>query len=65
MGAVSKLLVRSAYGNDRTVEIAVPDPKSKKHPVIVPKLVRAKTFDGSVGYLKIVSFRWRCVNQRQ
>ena len=56
MGAVSRLLVRSASGTDRTVEIAVPDPKSKKHPVIVPKLVTARMLDGGVGYLKVSMF---------
>jgi len=56
MGAVSRLLVRSASGTDKTVEIAVPDPKSKKHPVIVPKLVTARMLDRGVGYLKVSMF---------
>ena len=56
MGAVSRLLVRSASGKDRTIEIVVPDPKSKKHPLIVPKLVTAKAFDGDTGYLRVSMF---------
>jgi C-terminal processing protease CtpA/Prc len=56
MGAVSRLLVRNASGNDRIIEITVSDPKSKKHPVIVPKLVSAKILDGGVGYLKVSMF---------
>jgi C-terminal processing protease CtpA/Prc len=56
MGAISRLLVRRASGRDRTVEITVPDPKSKKHPVIVPELVSAKAIDASVGYLRVSMF---------
>jgi carboxyl-terminal processing protease len=56
MGSVSRLLVRGGSGQERTIEIAVPDPKSKKHPVIVPKLVTAKMLDKGIGYLKVSMF---------
>lgn len=56
MGDRSRLVVRKASGADQTVEIAVPDPKSKKHPVIVPKLISSRKLDGGVGYLKVSMF---------
>jgi carboxyl-terminal processing protease len=56
MGATSRLLVRSASGQERMIEIKVPDPRSKKNPVIVPKLVTAKRMDDGLGYLKVSMF---------
>lgn len=56
MGDRSRLVVRKASGSDQTVEIAVPDPKSKKHPVIIPKLISTRKLDGGIGYLKVSMF---------
>ncbi len=56
MGATSRLLVSSASGQERIVEIQVPDPKSKKNPVIVPKLVTARRMDKGIGQLKVSMF---------
>ncbi len=56
MGDRSRLLVRKPSGVDQTVEIAVPDPKSKKHPVIFPRLISTRKLDGGVGYLKVSMF---------
>lgn len=56
MGDRSRLIVRKASGADQTVEIAVPDPKSKKHPVIVPRLISTQKLQRGVGYLKVSMF---------
>src|SRR5689334_3373317 len=56
MGDRSRLVVRKASGSDETVEIAVPDPKSKKHPVVIPKLISTRKIEGGIGYIKISMF---------
>lgn len=56
MGDRLRLLVRKASGGEQIIEITVPDPKSKKHPVIIPKLILTQKLEGGIGYLKVSMF---------
>lgn len=56
MGQNAKLLIRRLSGQERTVEISVPDPRSRRHPVIIPKLVSTARLRGDVGLLKVTMF---------
>ena len=56
MASTTKLLIRTLKNVERNVEITVPDPRSRRHPVIVPKLVSAKRLDDGIGWLKVAMF---------
>lgn len=56
MGNTSQLLVKRYRGDQHTVTIFVPDPRSKKHPVTIPKLVSARRVSNDVGHLKVSMF---------
>jgi C-terminal processing protease CtpA/Prc len=56
MGDRSRLLVRKASGGDQMIEVSVPDPKSKKHPVVIPKLISTQRLEAGIGYLKVSMF---------
>ena len=55
MGDCSRLLVRNASGGEQIIEITVPDPKSKKNPVIIPKLISTQKLEDCIGYRDYVS----------
>src|SRR5712671_792843 len=56
VGDDSQYLVQKPDGKRITGTLSVPSPRSKSHPVIVPKAVLCSQLPGGVGWLKVTMF---------
>lgn len=56
MGTMVRMLLKSFNGSEHTIDMLVPNPKSKKHPVVIPKAVVAQRLTQDVGCVKVSMF---------
>jgi C-terminal processing protease CtpA/Prc len=56
VGESASLRIEKLHGGQQTVEVQLPMPKSKKHPVTAPKAVRSERLSYEIGLLKVVMF---------
>jgi carboxyl-terminal processing protease len=56
IGESTKLLIEKLHGGKETVEVKLPMPKSKTHPVTSPKAVHAERLSNEIGLLKVAMF---------
>jgi C-terminal processing protease CtpA/Prc len=56
VGESASLRIEKLHGGQQTVEVQLPMPKSKKHPVTAPKAVRTERLSYEIGLLKVAMF---------
>jgi len=55
-GESASLLIEKLHGGRERVQVQLPMPKSKKHPVTAPETVRAEKLSDEIGWLKVAMF---------
>ena len=55
-GESATLLIEKLHGGQQRVQVQLPMPKSKKHPVTAPETVRAEKLSDEIGWLKVAMF---------
>jgi C-terminal processing protease CtpA/Prc len=55
-GESASLLIEKLHGGQERVQVQLPMPKSKKHPVTTPETVRTEKLSDEIGWLKVAMF---------
>jgi len=55
-GESASLLIEKLHGGQERVQVQLPMPKSKKHPVTAPEAVRSERLSDEIGWLKVAMF---------
>ena len=56
VGESASLLIEKLHGEQQRVQVQLPMPKSKKHPVTAPEAVRTEKLSDEMGLLKVAMF---------
>ena len=56
VGESASLLIEKLHGGQQRIQVQLPMPKSKKHPVNAPEAVRTEKLSDEIGWLKVAMF---------
>jgi len=56
VGESASLLIEKLHGGQQRIQVQLPMPKSKKHPVTAPEAVRTEKLSDEIGLLKVAMF---------